>query len=149
MYINKISMYQIIDFASKKVDVHKHMMIRHVISRTTFYPARYKLHWFQFPLLITKVTWYHPSIHIFAVCGDGTIAEDPSNLRFKFIVFIWSATLRDDDNQERRPREVYGRGQRSCKCNYVDFYKDARPPCWHSLGCGWLAGLAKAVVGLF
>ena len=22
-----------------------------------------------------------------------------------------------------------GRGQRSCKCNYVDFYKDARPPC--------------------
>ena len=21
-----------------------------------------------------------------------------------------------------------GRGQRSCKCNYVDFYKDARPP---------------------
>ena len=42
-----------------------------------------------------------------------------------------------------------GRGQRSCKCNYVDFYKDARPPCWHSLGCGWLAGLAKAVVGLF
>ena len=23
-----------------------------------------------------------------------------------------------------------GRGQRSCKCNYVDFYKDARPPCW-------------------
>ena len=22
-----------------------------------------------------------------------------------------------------------GSGQRSCKCNYVDFYKDARPPC--------------------
>ena len=21
-----------------------------------------------------------------------------------------------------------GRGKRSCKCNYVDFYKDARPP---------------------
>ena len=22
-----------------------------------------------------------------------------------------------------------GRRQRSCKCNYVDFFKEARPPC--------------------
>ena len=34
-------------------------------------------------------------------------------------------------------------------CPHADFYKWARPPCWHSLGCDWLAGLAKAVVGLF
>ena len=26
-------------------------------------------------------------------------------------------------------RDSDGSGQRSCKCNYVDFYKDARPPC--------------------
>ena len=32
---------------------------------------------------------------------------------------------------------------------HADFYSEARPPCLHSLGCGWLAGLAKAVVGLF
>ena len=42
-----------------------------------------------------------------------------------------------------------GRGQQSCNCNYVHFYKEARPPCSHSLGCDWLADLAKAVVGLF
>ena len=32
---------------------------------------------------------------------------------------------------------------------HAAFYKEARPSCLHSLGCGWLAGLAKAVVGLF
>ena len=32
---------------------------------------------------------------------------------------------------------------------YAHFYKEARPPCSYSLGCVWLAGLAKAVVGLF
>ena len=69
------------------------MFITYPAYNITFYPARYKLHWFQFPLLITKVTWYHPSIHIFAVCGDGTIAGDPSKLRFKFIVFIWCANF--------------------------------------------------------
>ena len=31
----------------------------------------------------------------------------------------------------------------------ADFYKAAQPPCSHSLGCDWLAGLTKAVVGLF
>ena len=32
---------------------------------------------------------------------------------------------------------------------HADFYSEARPPCRHSLSCGWLADLAKAVVGLF
>ena len=30
----------------------------------------------------------------------------------------------------------------------LTFTKMPGPPCWHSLGCGWLAGLAEAVVGL-
>ena len=53
-----------------------------------------------------------------------------------------------------------GRGQQSCKCNFVHFYSGARHPCsqlvWGpapmlkaSSGCGWLSLLAKAVVGLF
>ena len=32
---------------------------------------------------------------------------------------------------------------------HAHFYKEARPPCSHSLGCDWLAGLTKAMVGLF
>ena len=29
-----------------------------------------------------------------------------------------------------RTKEDYdGRGQKSCKCNYVHFYIEARPPC--------------------
>ena len=43
--------------------------------------------------------------------------------------------LRRFNNHGKGPyqRDSDGRRQRSCKCNFVHFYIEARPPCWHSL----------------
>ena len=41
-----------------------------------------------------------------------------------------------------------GRGQRSCKCNYVEFYSGARPPCWQLVwGPAPMLTASSAVVG--
>ena len=41
---------------------------------------------------------------------------------------IYGPTLKSQDAlASLEQRDSDGSGQRSCKCNYVDFYKDARP----------------------
>ena len=69
-----------------------------------FKPTKLKIFWF----------WLMASYKMFVSFNTICVVD------VCFVIFmVYGGVQRDSD----------GSGQRSCKCNYVDFYKDARPPC--------------------